>query len=126
MTSKRDLLTAVYESFNARDIDAVLAHMHPDVDWPNRMEGGRELGHNAVRAYWQRQWTMVDPRVEPVHNEEDETGRTVVDVHQVVRDLSGKILRDGMVQHVYSIEDGLISRMDIIDETTDPPVKSAK
>ena len=40
-------------------------------------------------------------------------GVTVVDVQQVIRDLSGKILLDRMVQHVYSIENGLITRMDI-------------
>ena len=113
MTSKEDLITAVYRSFNARDIDAVLARMHPDVDWPNGMEGGREHGHENVRAYWKRQWTVVDPRVDPTHIQDDETGRTVVDVHQVIRDLSGKILQDRMVQHVYSIQDGLITRMDI-------------
>lgn len=126
MSSKRDLLTAIYRSFNARDIDAVLAQMHPDVDWPNGMEGGRVHGHNDVRGYWQRQWTLVDPHVEPVHIEDDESGRTIVDVHQVVRDLSGKILLDRMVQHVYSIRDGLISRMEIREGNTSAPIESAK
>jgi hypothetical protein len=119
MTSNEELITAVYRSFNARDIDAVLARMHPDVDWPNGMEGGRVRGHNDVRAYWQRQWTMVDPRVDPMHIEDDKTGRTVVDVHQVVRDLSGKILLDRMVQHVYFVQDGLITRMDIREPEED-------
>jgi hypothetical protein len=115
MPSKREMLTAIYKFFNARDIGAVLAHMHPDVDWPNGMEGGRVHGHNDVRAYWQRQWTMIDPCVEPTRIEDDDTGRTVVDVHQVVRDLSGKILSDRKVQHVYLIEGGLIKRMDIVE-----------
>ena len=50
---------------------------------------------------------------------DDETGVTVVDVHQVVRDLSGNILVDQMVQHVYSIQDGLIERMDIRSRESD-------
>ncbi len=119
MTSKEELITEVYLSFNAREIDAVLARMHPDVDWPNGMEGGRVRGHNDVRAYWQRQWTVVDPRVDPVHIRDDESGLSVVDVHQVIRDLSGKILLDRMVQHVYSIQDGLIIRMDIREPHSD-------
>jgi len=126
MSSKRDLLTAVYKSFNARDIDAVLAQMHPNVDWPNGMEGGRVYGHDDVRAYWQRQWTVVDPHVDPVHIEDDDSGRTVVDVHQVVRDLRGTILLDRMLQHVYSMRDGLISRMEIREENKDAPIKSAE
>ncbi len=113
MQSKQELLTTTYEAFNARDIDSVLATMHPDVDWPNGMEGGRVHGHGNVRAYWTRQWKTVDPRVQPVRIEDDESGLTVVDVHQVVRDLDGNILLDRIVQHVYSIQNGLIERMDI-------------
>ncbi|HWF48745.1 MAG TPA: nuclear transport factor 2 family protein [Bryobacteraceae bacterium] len=113
MRSKQELLTATYKAFNARDIDAVLAILHPDVDWPNGMEGGRVHGRGNVREYWTRQWAMLVPHVEPTRIEDDENGRTVVDVHQVVRDLNGNILLDQMVQHLYSIENGLIERMDI-------------
>lgn len=113
MQSRHELLTNVYAAFNRRDIDSVLALMRPDVDWPNGMEGGRVHGRDEVRAYWTRQWSMIDPRVEPVSMLDDETGKTVVDVRQVVRDLSGKILKDQIVQHVYSFRDGLIERMDI-------------
>lgn len=114
MQSKRELLTVVYAAFNKRDIDAVLAVMGPDVDWPNGMEGGRVHGREEVRAYWRRQWGIIDPHVEPVRMEDDEVGNIVVHVHQVVRDLSGKILlKDEIVQHVYSFRDGLIERMDI-------------
>jgi len=37
----------------------------------------------------------------------------VVAVHQVVRDLDGNLMVDQMVQHVYTIVDALIRRMDI-------------
>jgi hypothetical protein len=77
------------------------------------MEGGRVHGQNEVRAYWERQWRMIDPHVEPVGMQDDEDGNTVVNVHQVVRDMSGNVLKDMVVQHVYSFRDGLIERMDI-------------
>ena len=112
-TSTQDLLTRTYRAFNARDIDAVLAVMHPEVDWPNGMEGGRVHGHGAVREYWTRQWSTIDPHVEPRGFGADERGRAVVDVHQVVRDLAGKVLAEQMVQHIYLIEDGLIRSMEI-------------
>lgn len=113
MQSRHELLTAVYAAFNSRDIDSVLAFMRVDVDWPNGMEGGRLHGHGEVRVYWRRQWGLIDPHVEPVSIEDDEAGNTIVDVRQVIRDLSGKILKDQVVQHVYSFRDGLIERMDI-------------
>ena len=113
MTTERRILEKAYAAFNARDIDAALAAMHADVDWPNGMEGGSVHGHDGVHDYWTRQWGMIEPHVEPVRFEEDADGRTVVHVHQVVRDLSGNVVADGMVQHVYLIEDGLVRSMEI-------------
>ena len=37
----------------------------------------------------------------------------LVNVHQVVRDRTGKVLSDDMVEHVYKLRDGLIERMDV-------------
>ena len=113
LANDRDLLTKVYAEFNARNIDAVLAAMHPDVKWPNGWEGGWVHGRDGVRDYWTRQWQALDPRVEPVSFATDDAGRTIVNVHAVVRDLSGSLVTDGMVQHVYSIENGLIREMEI-------------
>ena len=109
----REILIAAYRDFNARRIDAVLAHMHPDVVWPNGMEGGYVHGHDGVRAYWTRQWGMIDPHVDPLKIERDSEGRLVVEVHQVVDDLEGKFLLDTIVYHAYTLRDGLIERMDI-------------
>jgi ketosteroid isomerase-like protein len=109
----RELLLNTYRAFNSRDIDAVLTVMHREVDWPNGWEGGRVHGRQSVRDYWERQWKVIDPRVEPVAFDLDETGRTVVRVHQVVRDREGKLISDSMVEHVYLIEEGLIKSMEI-------------
>jgi ketosteroid isomerase-like protein len=61
-----ELLKKTYGAFNGRDIDAALAAMTPDVEWPNGMEGGIVHGHDGIRAYWTRQWGIVDPHVDPV------------------------------------------------------------
>jgi hypothetical protein len=39
--------------------------MHPEVDWPNAWEGGRVVGHAAVRDYWDRQFAAISSKVEP-------------------------------------------------------------
>jgi ketosteroid isomerase-like protein len=113
LSDEERLLRRAYAAFNARDIDGALELMHPDVDWPNGMEGGRELGHEAVRAYWTRQFGVIDSQVEPLGFDVDVNGRIAVDVHQVVRDLDGAVLSDGRVRHVYTMRDGLVERMDI-------------
>ncbi|MGH9497488.1 MAG: nuclear transport factor 2 family protein [Candidatus Sulfotelmatobacter sp.] len=111
--SSTALLRKAYECFNARDIDGVLTTMQPDVEWPNGMEGGTVHGHDGVRAYWTRQWGALNPRVDPVRFHDDGQGKIVVGVHQVVHDLSGNLLLDRQVEHVYSLKDGLICRMEI-------------
>jgi hypothetical protein len=113
MQTDRELVASAYKYFNARDIDSALNTMHPDVDWPNGMEGGRVHGHSEVRDYWTRQWSIVDPHVEPVSFTTDPDGRIILQVHQVVRDLNGTLLLDHMVQHVYLVQDGLIRSMEI-------------
>lgn len=113
MSTKYDLFTKTYAAFNARDINAVLSVLHPEVDWANGMEGGRVHGHDGVRAYWTRQWEQIDPHVEPQGFRTDEAGDVVVEVHQVVHDRAGNLLVDGNVQHVYHLENGLIKRMEI-------------
>jgi ketosteroid isomerase-like protein len=107
------LLRRAYDAFNARDIDAAIALMHADVDWPNAMEGTRVHGHAGVRDYWTRQFTVIDSRVEPESFSTEPDGRVVVSVHQVVRDRDGNLLSDGTVEHVYTVRDGLVARMEI-------------
>jgi hypothetical protein len=108
-----EILRKAYAAFNTRDLDSALATMAADVEWPNGMEGGTVHGHDGVRAYWTRQWGMLDPHVEPKAFEDDDAGRIIVSVHQVVRELTGKLLFDRMVEHVYSLKNGLITRMEI-------------
>ena len=108
-----ELLRRVYAAFNAREVETVLAAMHPDVDWPNGMEGGRVRGHQAVREYWTRQWDIVDPIVKPQRFELLPDGRIVVHVHQLVRDLDGKVIMERMVQHIYRLDGAQIVSMHI-------------
>ena len=108
-----DLLQSVYDAFNERDLDFMMLLLHPDVDWPNGMEGGRVRGHDGVRAYWTRQWDLIDPIVKPQRFELLPDGRIVAHVHQVVRDLDGKIILDQMIQHIYLIDGTQIISMEI-------------
>jgi putative intracellular protease/amidase len=107
------LLYRAYAAFNARDIDAALALLHADVAWPNGMEGGMVHGHDGVRAYWTRQWTIVNPHVEPLSIVQEAEGLYVAKVHQVVKDLQGAILTDRIVHHAYRFQNGKVTSMEI-------------
>ena len=108
-----ELLRAAYAAFNARDIDAALALMTPDVVWPKAFKGGFVRGTEEVRAYWTEQWSEINGHVEPVSFHRLDSGHILVDVHQVVRDLAGTVISDQHVGHRYTIEHGLIQTMEI-------------
>jgi hypothetical protein len=68
-----------------------------------------------VRAYWARQFALVDSRVEPTGVERRGDGVVIVEVHQVVHDLQAALLSDTVVRHEYTFRDGLIARMDVLE-----------
>ena len=113
MSAKHQLLKTLYEAFNVRDIELALSGMHQDVDWANGMEGGSVHGRSGVRDYWTRQWQLIDPRVDPQRFEGD-AAQVVGEVHQVVRDLQGKIKSDQMVRHLFLFEEGLVKVFKIL------------
>ncbi|HLV86945.1 MAG TPA: nuclear transport factor 2 family protein [Candidatus Sulfotelmatobacter sp.] len=108
-----EVLREAYEAFNAADFERVLTLMDPGVDWPNGWEGGRVLGREAVRSYWARQFAELQSRVEPLDFRQESDGCIAVRVHQVAHDKSGKLLADQVIEHVYRLQNGLITRMDI-------------
>ena len=113
MPSDRELLDYVYDRFNARDMEAVLANMHRDVIWANGLEGGHVYGHDGVRNYWTRQWATMHSHAEPTSFSIAADGIARVDVHLTAHDLKGNVLFDKKAVHVFQIEDGLIRRFDI-------------
>ena len=117
------LLRAAYAAFNTRDIDAALAVMTSDVAWPRAFKGGFVRGHEEIRAYWTEQWAEINPHVEPVAFHSEDTGRILVDVHQVVRDLAGAVVADEHVGHRFAIHHDLIQMMEVCP--LPPSVRSA-
>ena len=115
-TLVQDLIKRAYLAFNSRDIDTALSTFHRDVQWPKAFEGGYVEGHDEIRKYWTRQWSEINPKVEPTGIEEREDGTFAVTVHQVVKDLQEQELFDGVVKHIYTVQDGLLRRMDIETE----------
>jgi hypothetical protein len=117
------ILSAMYDRFNARDIDGVLGALNDDVAWANGMEGGHVHGREGVREYWTRQWAIVSPHVEPVSFAAATDGSIVVEVRQSVRDLRGRPLqdqthglKDKTVGHVFYLQNGKVTRFDIRDD----------
>ena len=112
MDSLNNFFQELYKNFNDRKIDLVISKMTDNVKWANGMEGGYVHGHNAVRDYWTRQFTIISGNVTPL---EIDTENEVVKikVHQVVHDLNGKLLADEFVYHFFHLKDNKIAEFDI-------------
>lgn len=109
----KELIKKAYTAFNERNIDNALITMQKDVHWSKAWEGGYIIGHNEIRKYWTRQWGQINPKVVPIGFSERENGTLEVKVHQNVRDLQDELMFDGIVNHIYTFQDGLIKTMDI-------------
>ncbi|AMR29919.1 ketosteroid isomerase [Mucilaginibacter sp. PAMC 26640] len=113
--SHLEIIEQVYNAFNNRDIDGVLTHFHPEVEWPNGWEGGYVHGHHEVRNYWTRQWSEIDPIVNPAETPFLDDGLICVNVKQVIKNLQGQVVADVIVKHIYQFDGHLIKRMTIED-----------
>ena len=117
MSDTKTLIRQAYSAFNKRDIDGALAMMTHNVSWPRASEGGKVVGKQEIRAYWTRQWSEFDPHVKPLAITEEDSGKTRVRVHQLVKSLQGDVLSDSEVLHVFTMNNGLIAAMDLGSET---------
>jgi hypothetical protein len=108
----------LYENFNERNIDAVVAHTTEDVKWANGMEGGYVYGHEGLKNYWTRQFTLINPKVIPLEVNLDEH-IAKIKVHQTVQDLNGQLLQDKELYHYFHMQHNKIDRFDIGDEIAD-------
>ncbi|MGH6860224.1 MAG: nuclear transport factor 2 family protein [Phyllobacterium sp.] len=127
MDADVECLRRIYDRFNARDIDGVLAALADDVAWANGMEGGHVHGREALREYWTRQWTLVSPHVEPVDFRRTADGAIIAEVRQIVRDLEGQPLqgethglKDRTLGHVFRFRAGKVARFDIQEAAEGP------
>jgi hypothetical protein len=122
MDADVEILRRMYQRFNSRDIDGVLAALADDVAWANGMDGGHVHGREAVREYWTRQWTIVSPHVEPLGFHRAADDAIIAEVRQSVHDLEGNPLqgqthglKDKTVEHVFRFREGQVTRFDIQD-----------
>ena len=111
MTGTADLVRRMYAAYNSRDAEGLLALVTDDVDWP---DGPARLhGKDALRAYWQRQWTRTRTHDEPGEPVELGEGLISVAVDQTVRTTDGSPVSAGRFRHVFRFRDGLAARLDI-------------
>jgi limonene-1,2-epoxide hydrolase len=118
MSSNQQLLQSLYDAFNNSELETIISVMHPDVKWANGVEGGFVYGRDAVREYWTKQYQVIQVQLETLKFETDEKNRSVVTVHQIVKDLQGNLLADMTVKQIFTIENDSIVLYEIGETET--------
>ncbi|MGD1899805.1 MAG: nuclear transport factor 2 family protein [Phormidesmis sp.] len=114
MNSKyQDFIFQAYTAFNRQDIKALLAFISDGVSWPDDDDDHRLHGKDAVRAYWLKKWETTRPYDKPVAISALSEEVSVVRIEQLVYDLDGAVISEGIFEHTFEIKDRLIVRMDL-------------
>ena len=108
----REFLLRAYSAYDSQDIEALVALVSDDVNWPDD-DAGRLHGKDEVRAYWTELWARTRTHDEPVAFSERNDGRTAVQISQVVRSPNGSAISKGQFLHLHRLEGDRIARMDI-------------
>lgn len=110
-TARADLLREAYRHFNARDLDALLDLMTDDIEWPDVANRAVLRDKDAIRRYWEAQFEVADPKVEPL-DVLDAGADLVVAVDQRVTDHQGELLAPPtVVFHRYTFVGDQVRRM---------------
>ena len=115
MENDTALIKQLYEDFNARKVDSILAKLTEDVMWANGMDGGYIHGHKDLRNYWERQWSVLNPQIKPVSFKKTEEDSIFADVLFSGQPMEGQMqeFKDMPAGHIFHVKDGLVSRFDI-------------
>jgi uncharacterized protein len=123
VTSRAEVIRAVYDAWNRDDFDGVRRHLHPDVEWRSSsyFPGLEPLyrGAEAVRGWWDAlrdpfdRWTIDLQEMREV----DDRIATLVCFHAVGKE-SG-VTVDLPFAHVFEFEGALIRRYQSFESAGD-------
>ena len=110
--NSQELIKRHYEALNARDLNRLLHLLHVDVDWPAGEGEERLYGREAVRVHMTKMFTQ-DFQMHPMRVDLEQDGRVVAEVRAIFRDGSGKVQFEETGNAAFSIQDGLIRKVEL-------------
>jgi ketosteroid isomerase-like protein len=111
-TTATDLIVQYYDAIERRDIEAILATIHPDVRFQDFLESGQIEGLAAARDFYQRMFAFA-PALDliTVDTLPDERVRAVF--QSSIHSPSGHLWSDTRLEAVYTLADGLIQGIEL-------------
>ena len=116
MTADETLIVRLHDALDRRDLDAVVALMHPDARFRNYLDEGEIVGAAAARDFYQRLFETVAPDIDVLAMTPLPGGRLRAELQVSVHDRSGHLWSDSRVTATYTVVDGLIQAVELADE----------
>ena len=112
MESDIDVVRAVFEAFTERDVEGVLAHSHPDIEFSavtGDHAGHTEpyRGHDGIRQYF-RDVSAVWDELRVVPDDYRESGDTILVTGRVSARSPARIVA-GSTGWIWRVRDGLVT-----------------
>lgn len=108
------LIQRLYDANQKRDYEAFRALVAPKLEWPDLTRGGWLTTPEEIRDYWAYNDASIRVELTPVEVHVTDDGRILVDANLVIWNHSGQLWSDICVRHCYTLQDGLIWRMDVV------------
>lgn len=113
MNAAEDLVVRYQEAIGRRDVEAVMAMMHPAARFEDFLDGGEITGPTAVRAFYQRLFETLAPDLGLIAVTTQPDGRVLVELQVATHDKSGHVWSETRSQARYTLVDGLIHGIEL-------------
>lgn len=115
MSALQVVLEEAYRAFNVRDLAGIRAILHPDVLWPNTLEGGPLfVGREAALGQFARIFATIVPNIELIRVLEETADTLRVESQYSVESPDGHVWTDTRATLTYHFRDGLLSGLTIV------------
>lgn len=113
MSAETDLIVRYFEALTRRDIEALMATMHPKAEFGDFLEGGDLIGPAAIRMFHQRMFDTLAPDFDLIAITVQPDGRMRVEMQVATHDRSGHVWSDTRGYALYDLVDGLIHGIEL-------------
>jgi ketosteroid isomerase-like protein len=115
MSTQRALLEEAFKAFNARDLAAVRATLHPDVVWPDTLDSGPSfVGREATMAQFAHIFATIVPNIHLIRVLSETSDALSVEAQYSVESPDGHVWTDTRATLTYHFKDGLLVGMTIV------------
>jgi ketosteroid isomerase-like protein len=113
-----EIVEQLYEAWNRRDLEAILAFTHPEAEYVNSpfaVEPGTRRGHTEISEVFRKQWEGLGPDARQQVDRAYPEGDEVITAARVTRSMPGSDAQiENRVAVRWTFRGGLVIRFEVL------------